>query len=72
MTNVDRALMHGRIPPPTPLPILTLSLVWGGGGGIIPEFRFHSAVIVGGGKGEGRWGLWEPCEDKEQRGNPVV
>lgn len=69
MTNADMALMHGRtLPHP-----LTLTLLEGGGGrSIIPEFRFHSAVIAGGGKGEGRWGLWEPCEDKEQRGNPVV
>lgn len=22
--------------------------------------------------GERRWGLWELCEDKEQRGSPVV
>lgn len=69
MTNADTALMHGRTPPP----ILSDSHYWGGGcRSIIPEFRFHSAVIAGGGKGEGRWGLWEPCEDKEQRGNPVV
>lgn len=42
----------------------------GGGGrgdetGVIQEFRFHSVVIAGGGKGERRWGLWELCEDKE-------
>lgn len=72
MTNVDRALMHGRTHPPHPSHPHTLTGLGWGGGGIIPEFRFHSAVIVGGGKGEGRWGLWEPCEDKEQRGNPVV
>ena len=29
-------------------------------------------VIAGGGTGERRWGLWELCEDKEQRGSPVV
>lgn len=49
---------------------------WGWGGvdeaGIIPEFRFHSAVIAGGGKGEGRWELWELREHKEQRGSLVV
>lgn len=72
MTNVDRALMHGRTHPPPPFPSSHSHWFGVGGGGIIPEFRFHSAVIVGGGKGEGRWGLWEPCEDKEQRGNPVV
>lgn len=40
--------------------------------GVIHGFRFHSAVIAGGGKGKRRWGLWELCEDKEQRGSPVV
>lgn len=49
----------------------------GGGGrrdeaGVIPGFRFHSAVVAGGGTGERRWGLWELCEDKEQRGSPAV
>lgn len=39
----------------------------GGGGrrgeaGVIPGFRFHSAVVAGGGTGERRWGLWELCE----------
>ena len=40
--------------------------------GVIPQFRFHSAVVAGGGTRERRWGLWELCEDKEQRGSPAV
>lgn len=40
--------------------------------GVIPGFRFLSAVVAGGGMGEGRWGLWELCKDKEQRGSPAV
>lgn len=40
--------------------------------GVISGFRFHSAVVAEGGMGERRLGLWEPCEDKEQRGSPAV
>lgn len=43
-----------------------------GDAGVISGFGFHLAVIVGGGMDERRWGLWERCEDKEQRGSPVV
>lgn len=43
-----------------------------GEAGVISGFRFHLAVVAGGGMDEGRWGLWERCEDKEQRGSPVV
>lgn len=43
-----------------------------GAAGVIPGFKFHSAVVAGGGTAERRWELWELCEDKEQRGNPVV
>lgn len=68
MANVIDGIDAWTCPPPT---VLTHSLVWGGGG-IIPEFRFHSAVTVGGGTAGGRWGLWEACEDEEQRGNPAV
>lgn len=27
--------------------------------GVIPGFKFHSVVVVGGGMGERWWGLWE-------------
>lgn len=33
--------------------------------GVIPGFRFHLVVTVGGGTAERRWELWELCEDKE-------
>lgn len=41
----------------------TLLLLGGGGKrgeeGVIPGFKFHSAVVAGGGMGKGKWGLWE-------------
>ena len=40
--------------------------------GLIPGFRFHSAVVAGGGTAGTRWGLWELCKDKEQAGSPAV
>lgn len=46
------------------LSLLEVGRVRGGGGtrgeeGVIPGFKFHSVVVVGGGMGERRWGLWE-------------